>query len=151
MSIETEPGNQLVIHLTGEVIDLGDLPTVAQTLDYLRDIETQIKDAKRVLTDALEAESERQGSRTLDLGNVLVKLSTRERTEYDLEVLADMLRDAGLPEERLGELIVATVSYSLNQSVARQLRAANAAYGAALDSCRRTVPATVYATVKWKG
>ena len=138
--IETDP--VFTIRLTGQIIDLREPAEVANALSDVREAKRQLDAIRQLLEDVLRLESSRQGTKTLHLEDGLTAVvSGGNRPEYDLPVLADMLRDAGLPEDRLEQLIVATISYRLDQSVARQLRSANPAYAAALDACRRDVPA----------
>ena len=41
-------------------------------------------------------------------------MSGGTRREYDAELLVELLRDAGLPEERIADAVVETVSYRVN-------------------------------------
>src|SRR5262249_50664271 len=152
MSAELEPlRNELVIPLTGELVELGDPPRVALALEQLLDLKRQLDEARIVLVDALRYASERAGTRTLHLAPVDAVVSGGEKTEYDAERLAQELSAAGLPPERLGELIVATVSYRVDQRVARSVAASNPRYAAALERCRRVVPAPWRVSIKRGG
>jgi hypothetical protein len=101
-----------------------------------------------VLEDALRLESERQGTKTLHLDGLTAVVSGGEKVEYDVEKLADLLREEGLPEHRLAELIVIQVSYRVNQAVARSVAAANPRYALALEACKQIVPAPWRVSVK---
>ena len=131
--------DELLIPLTGELVPLDDPPKVAAALEQVRDLKRRLDDARAVLEDVLRVESERQGTRTLHLGGLDAVVTGGEKVEYDELELANGLRDAGLPEARLAELIVETVSYRVDQRVARSVAASNPAYAAVLERCRRLV------------
>ena len=140
--------SELVVRPTGQLVNLEDPVEVAQGLYDLAELEHEIKLIKRALVDALEPVRTELGKSTLELGDYEVSLTGNTKTEYDLELLAELLTDAGLPEQRLTELIVLTVTSKLNRSVARQVAGANPAYANALERSKSELPATVYATVK---
>jgi len=137
---EIEQRLEVVIPLTGELISLSDPVEVADALERLRAATDQLHDVRRVLEEALRFESERQGTKTLYLGDVKTVVSGGERVDFgDLQELADELREAGLPEERVGEVVVQT--YKVNQRVAKQVAAANPRYADVIERHRQVVPA----------
>jgi hypothetical protein len=137
--------------LTGEVVPLADAPKVARALLELRQLKGRLDEARRVLEDALLFASEQAGSRTLHLGELDAVVSGGEKVVYDELELARRLREAGLPEARLAELIVETVTYKVDQRVATSVAAANPNYAEALQASRRTVPAPVRVAIKRGG
>ena len=143
--------NELVIPMTGEVVPLDQPDQVAVALDDVRRYKRDLDQVRIVLEDALRFESERAGTRTLHLTGMDAVVTGGERVEYDAEELARELSAAGLPPERLGELIVATVSYRVDQRVARSVAASNPRYAAALERCRRVVPAPWRVSIKRGG
>jgi hypothetical protein len=149
---ELEPlTTELVMPLTGEVVPLADAPKVARALLELRQLKGRLDEARRVLEDALLFASEQAGSRTLHLGELDAVVSGGEKVVYDELELARRLREAGLPEARLAELIVETVTYKVDQRVATSVAAANPNYAEALQASRRTVPAPVRVAIKRGG
>lgn len=144
--IELDP--HLTVRLLGQVVDLSDPGEVAQCLYDVREAKRQLDEVRQLLEDVLRLESSRQGTKTLHLEGLEARITGGTKPEYDLEQLEQMLREAGLPEQRLNELIVVTISRKLNQSVARQLRGANLAYAHALETCRTDVPAPWRVTVE---
>jgi hypothetical protein len=152
MSAELEPlTTSIVIPYTGEYVELDQPGQVAVALETVRRLKRDLDEARVVLEDSLRFASERAGSRTLHLGDLNVVVSGGERIEYDELELAQELRAAGLPERRMGELIVETVSYRVDQRVARSVAASNPAYAAALERCRRVVPAPWRVSIKRGG
>jgi hypothetical protein len=131
--LEPVPG-EYVVPLTGELVALSDPLKVAAALEHVRDLKHVLDGARVVLEDALRLESVRQGTRTLHLGDLDAVVSGGERLEYDHV-----------------ELIVEVVSYKVDERVARSVSASNPVYAAALERCRRTVPAPWRVSVKRGG
>jgi hypothetical protein len=147
-----EHDNLAVVPVIGQLVDLERPAEVAGAIGDIDQAVRQLREIRDQLVAVLVEESAFQGTKTLHLEDGLTaKLSGGTRPEYDLETLADELRDAGLPEDRLEQLIVQTINYKLDQAVARQLRGANAAYRQALDDCRTDVPAPWRVTIERKG
>lgn len=139
--------NTLIVPGTGALIDLEDAPQVAQALRDVRDYEQQLRYAKTALTEALVAESSRQGTKTLRLGTLTASVSADTELAWDVTELVKLL-DAGLPAERYADLVSETVTYKVNSSVAKQIEAANPAYAAIIERARSRVPKTPYVRVE---
>ena len=130
-----EAGNEIaVIPTTGEIVRLDDPAECADALEALRRMETQIREVKSLLSRAIAEQSAVSGTKTLRLGDGRVAtVSGGEVKRIDAEVLANGLRAAGMPEDRIGEIVVATVSYTVKAVEAKRAAAANPAYADALD------------------
>ena len=115
----------------------------------MRRLRRDLDEVRAVFEDALRLVSERVGTRTVRLGELTV-VSGGKQTEYDPEV-GRRLRAAGLPEARLSELIVETVSYRVDQRVSLSVAASNPRYAAVLERCRRSVPAPWRVAIKRGG
>ena len=139
---------QIVVPLTGQVVNLRDPFEVAAALEDVREVKRQLDELRALLEGVLRLEAQRQGTKTLHLGSLDAVVSGGEKSDYDPELLTELLRDAGLPEERISEAIVETVSYKVNQLVLRQLAAANPDYKAAIELSKSTVPVAWRVTVK---
>jgi len=140
-----------VVPVTGQLVDLTQPAEVAGAIGDIDQAVRQLRELRDLLVETIVEECTRQGTKTLHLEHGLsAKVSGGTRPEYDLETLADLLRDAGLPEDRLEQLIVPRVEYRLDQAVARQLRGANAMYAEALNACRTDVPAPWRVTIERK-
>jgi hypothetical protein len=148
---ELEPANLTVVPVLGTVVNVDNPTHVAETIADVDQAVELLREMRDMLVGLVVDEASRQGTKTLHLEDgIIAKVSGGSRPEYDLETLADQLRDAGLPEDRLEQLIVPRVEYKLDQAVARQLRGANPAYRQALDECRTDVPAPWRVTVERK-
>jgi hypothetical protein len=129
----------LVLPHSGELINLNDAPVVAGHLRELRDLESKIREAKGILTEALAAEAQRQGKKTLylDTGKVEITGGPESYLQWDLDILEELLK-AGLPEERWNELVTVEVSYKVDAAVAKQIEGAgNSDYALIVGRARR--------------
>jgi hypothetical protein len=138
----------VVLPLTGQLVDLTKPTEVADALATVRDAKRQLDEIRADLEAVLVLESTRQGTKTLHLGDRDAVISGGTRTDYDALQLTLRLAAAGLPEDRLSALIVTTVSYRVDQRVAKQLSAANPVYAEILDQCRTIEPAPWRVTLK---
>lgn len=139
LAIHEQP--ERLIPLLGQLVDLRKPSEVARAISAIRDAKRQLDEVRQLLEQVLRLESAKHGTKTLHLGDVDVVISGGSRWEYDAEALAADLRAAGLPEQRLAQVVVEVVSYKVSQRVLAQLAAANPAYGEAIERNRRRVEA----------
>jgi len=138
----------LLIPYTGAIVDLREPAEVAQALADVRDLKRRLDELRALLEGVLRLEAQRVGTKTLHLEGIDAVVSGGPRAEYDAELLMSRLRACGLPEERVSQAVVATVTYKPNAAVLKQLAAANPDYRRAIDASRTTVEAPWYVTVK---
>ena len=132
---------------TGEVLP-ATVGNAARVIQAARDMKTRIQEVIEAATAYLVAESQHAGTKTLHAGAQTVTLTGGSLVEYDATDLMGLLRDAGCPEARIDEAVVATVEYKVDRSVLRQLAAANPDYAAAIDLAGRVVQKPMRASVK---
>lgn len=137
----------LVLVTTGEVVNLADTRQVVDALEHIRRLEYELREAKTVLTAAVAEECQRQGTKTLHLGEVTAELTGGSRVEWDMDRLAH-LRDLGLPEDRWNQLVTIEQTYKVNAAEAKRIAAANDAYANVIETARTTVPASFRVSVK---
>jgi hypothetical protein len=127
----------LVVPGVHTIVNLDDPGQVAQAIVDIRHLESLLREAKAVLTDALDAEATRQGSRTLHLPDG-TKVEVRRPTDiaWDAEQLEQALRDAGMPEDRIRQVVVEQVTYEVSAQEAKRAAGANPAYAAAVNAAR---------------
>ena len=131
-------GEELVLRHTGELVDLEDGRSVAWALKQIRELEDQLRDAKSILSTALEIEKTRRGKGTMDFGDIKAVVATKNETIWDIEVLEQLL-ELGLPDERFNELVTTEYSYKVNASVAKQIAAANSDYAKVIESAKTVI------------
>jgi len=146
LTSSTETSLSLVVPFSGEVLSLDDASGCLRVLSEIRDLESQLRQAKSALTEALAAEFSRQGTKTLELNGVKASLGGGSETVWDIEILNE-LGELGLPEERLDELITTEVSYRVNASVAKAIAAANEGYGEIIERAKSVIPKAAYVKV----
>ncbi len=134
--------------VTGELIDRNDVAGIAGAVEQIRDAKRALDEALSMFTAAAADISRQHGTRTLTAGGYELVLSADSAIEWDTEMLASELRRAGLPEERIDALLVATVTYKVDGRVVRQLEAASPLYAGIIDRARSRVPKRQYVTVK---
>ena len=132
--IEARPASELVLPHSGEVIDLADVEVAGTTLEQLRTMEQAMREAQRMITDALVEHSRVAGSKTLDIGGGR-RIEIRGGVEkvYDAEQLEQELRDLGMPEERIREIVKEEITHTVSAREAQRAAKANDDYAAALE------------------
>lgn len=143
----TETGQELVVPTTGEVISADDAPACLRVLTEIRDLEARLRELKGALTEALSEEFARQGTKTLELNGTKAELRGGSEIVWDVEVL-ELLRDEGLPEDRMTDLITTEISYKVNARVAKQLASANPAYAEIIECAQKSIPKATYVVIK---
>jgi hypothetical protein len=146
--LQPTPTREIQIPLIGEIVDLDQPNQVAQALEAVRDAKRILDEARSILETALIAEATRQGTKTLHLGKLEITIVGGETVEWDHHRLALALRDAGLPENRIADVVVETVTYKVSAKEAKRIAGANPEYAAIVEACRRTVPAPFRAYIK---
>jgi hypothetical protein len=131
---------QLVVPLTGELVDLRDPNHVAAALNQVREMKNQLDNARMVLEQVLRLEAVRQGTKTLHLEKCTAVISGGETVEYDGEQLIRLLEQAGMPQERINEIVETVVTYKVNALKAKHAAGANPDYAAAVTATRTVKP-----------
>jgi len=140
-----------VVPHVGAVVNLHEPAEVARALGDVRDLKRQLDDVRALLEGVLMLEAQRLGTKTLHLDGMDAVVSGGPRAEYDAELLMSRLRACGLPEERVAQAVVQTVTYKPNAAVLRQLAGANQDYRRAIDASRTTVDAPYRVSLKPRG
>ena len=141
-------GDMLPVPGTGEIIDMADAASVARGLDALREFKRRVGDFEEMLADRLREERATQGTRQLEYDGMSVKFGADSFPVYDAEALEYRLRDAGMPEERIGEIIATTVERKVRAVEAKKAAAVNPAYAEAVELSREIVPKRQTVTVE---
>jgi len=134
LAIAEQPN--LVVPLTGELVDLRDPNGVADALSHVRELKQQLDGARGVLEQVLRLEAVRQGTKTLHLERQTAVISGGEIIEYDGPRLIELLEQAGMPDSRISEIVETIVSYKVNAAKAKQAAGANPAYAQAVEQTR---------------
>lgn len=133
--------------MTGEVLSREDAPGCLRVLVEIRDLESKLKELKAALTEALTQEFSHQGTKTLELNGVKAELRGGSEVVWDVEILEE-LRERGLPEERMAQLISTEITYKVNANVAKSIAAVNEEYAEVIERAKSIIPKTSYVVVK---
>lgn len=120
----------LVVPGTGAAVNLNEPREVAVALQDVRGLEARFREVKRILTDALVAHWGHVGSaKTFTVGGGrTVEIRGGPEYHYDATAIRDDLLAAGMPEERVSEIVVETVSYQVKAVEAKKAAKANKVY-----------------------
>ncbi len=138
--------DELLDPISGELIPTRDTAAVADTLVHLRHLKDTVQAAISAFSEAVIAESRRQGTKTLNVGDMTLKVSADHELVWDIELL-QMLTEAGLPPERYAELVIEEVSYRVNANVAKQLAGASPEYAEIINAAKGSQPKRQYVSV----
>lgn len=139
--VEIEPAPSLEITLpTGELVDLSNPTSCAKALIAVREIEAHVKSVKGAIRDALAEEAKRRGESTIPLEDgTVVAVKRNYDITWDAEQLEEDLREAGMPEERISEIVIETVVRSVKAVEANKAAKMNPAYAEAVARARGEV------------
>lgn len=140
---------ELAIPGTGELVDLSDTPACVAALDALRNYESLIREAKATLTRAVIEEATRQGVRSIELPDgSRAEISPASEIIWDAEGMEEGLREAGMPEERISQIIEQTVTLKVKTAEAKKAAAANPEYARVVGEARSEQPKTQYVSIR---
>lgn len=139
---------ELAIPGTGELVSLDKEVECVQALKALRDFESQIKEAKGILTQAILDRSRTLGTKTIYLPDGS-KAEVRGGPEavYDVEEIEENLRALGMPEERIREIVIETVSYKISVREANKASAANPEYASVIANAHQMQEKPYYISI----
>jgi hypothetical protein len=141
---------ELVLRHTGEIVRLDDENACATALRALRDHKREIDEAIAVLSDALVQASERHGSKTMHLNTSTVTIAPSTKTLFDADALEHDLREAGMPEDRIRQIVKeeVTVSRKVVAGEAKRAASASAVYRDIIERHSTVVAVIPQVTVK---
>ncbi len=132
MSGDLSPRAQFPDIVTGEVLPATP-ENAHHVLRQIAESEQRLRDLKAAITDWARDESERLGTKTFNVTGGSVVLTGGPTAVIEGQELAQLLREAGCPEERIAEVVTEEITYKVNRRVLNQLTGANADYKAAAE------------------
>jgi hypothetical protein len=126
------PGIGQLVPGIGQLVDLDQPREVALAIDAIRDLEYQLRAAKQDLTRALVHASQQEGTKTLRYEGVEVVVKGGSATHYDAAAIYSGLIDAGMSEQRAGEIVKHEVITKVDAAQAKRASAANPEYAAVI-------------------
>lgn len=128
-----------LVPLVGTVVSLQAAGQVAQALSDVRDMEAQLRDAKRILTDALVSEAVARGTKTIHLDDVTVEIRGGSEIVWDVQELEAGLLSAGAPQSLVDEIISTEITYKVDARRASRAAGANPRYAEVVERARNEV------------
>lgn len=147
---ELVPLSQLVGALGNgaEVALNGSTGEKARYVEALRVLDREVATIKRLLQGAIAEDSKTWGSKTLRVDGLKLVVKQGTSTSVDAEKLAASYRRAGMPEERVEEIVVTTVTLRVDLVKAKQAAAANPKYASALKRASTTTETPVSVSIE---
>lgn len=143
------PGEGVLVEGSGVDVDVTDPVQCAVALDFIRTFEKEIAHIKRVLTDGVVNHYRLTGERSIDLpGGLEATVKAGKRTLVDPAVLEVKLREAGMPEDRINQIITSTQETRVDLRKAKTAATANDAYAEALAAASSTYEETPAVTIR---
>lgn len=129
------PGTMIVVRPTGEVIDPADPDACLVALGRVRELQAQLAEAKRALDAALVRNALDRGERTVRTpdGRKYERTGGPEK-RYDAHAIRRGLLEAGMPKDRVDEIVVSTVEWKVNGTEANKAAKANPDYRAVIEA-----------------
>lgn len=147
--VEATDAEVLVLPHSGEVVSLAEEVSCAVALDEVRRMQAHLAEAVRVLSAAIAARAAVLGTKTVNLsGGRKAEVRGGEETVYDAAELERLLRIAGIPEDRLAEIVKTEITYKVDAREAKRAAAANPEYARALDAASTTVERPYSVTIR---
>lgn len=147
MSTELQQFTGLLDVRTGELLP-ATTDNAARVLHAARAMKAQVNEIVLEATSYLVQVSAEQGTKTLHGETETITVSGGPSIDYDPLDLIEALREAGCPENRIGQAVVTEITYKVDRSVLRQLAGANADYKAAIELAEREIEKPYRASVK---
>lgn len=139
---------ELVLHHSGEIVDLDDAVQCARALSEIRTLEQNLRELKTELTQAIVAEGRRQGTKTIQVDDGLnAVLSGGTETHWDIETLEQLLV-VGLPQDRYDALVRTEISFKVNEREALRIGGANPEYARIIAAAKTQYDKPVYVSFK---
>lgn len=138
--IEVRETEVLTIPATGAVVNLNEPREVGVALQDIQALEGRFRDVKRVLKDALVSYWQKGGTaKTFPIGGGRTAvISGGPDKAYDATAIRDDLIAAGMPQERVDQIVVEEITYTVKAVEAAKAAKANPTYAAIIE--RHTTP-----------
>jgi hypothetical protein len=134
---EQEPGTELVLPHSFELINLEDERAITAAYRELSELKGKVVQAERILREAIAAQASRRGTKTFHVEGVgKVEVKGGEKVEYLADVVEQGLRELDCPEEVIREIVIETVSHRVDGHRARRAAAANPEYAKVIEKAR---------------
>ena len=147
--VEATDAEVFVLPHSGEVVSLAEEVSCGVALDEVRRMQAHLSEAVRVLSGAIAARAAVLGTKTVNLsGGRKAEVRGGPETAYDAQELERLLRLAGMPEERINEIVTTEVTYKVKAVEAKRAAGANPEYARAIEAASTTVERPYSVTIR---
>lgn len=142
-------GEELVVPVSGEIVDLNDESACAAAIQDIREWESRLKEAKSILTAAIVEQARIEGVRSFSYTDGRrIEVGGGPKVEYDALEIEEGLRALGMPEERIREIVIEEVSYKVSARKAKSAAAANEDYQKVIEGAKKTKNEAYYISIR---
>ena len=124
----SESISQLVHLPDGQVLDLANASDVAKAYDDMQHLKRMLREVEGKLKEALVAHSSDVGKKTFEVDGAKVEIKGGKETRYDAQAIKRALKAAGMPEDRIKEIVRETIEYKVSAVEAKKAATANEKY-----------------------
>ncbi len=117
----------------GQLLNLSDIPAVARTYDDLQRLKAMIREAEGTLKEVLIKHSGDLGQKTFSVEGAKVEVKGGNETRYDAQGLKRAFKEAGMPEDRIKEIVRETIEYKVAAVEAKRAARANEKYAEIIE------------------
>ena len=132
MSSDLSPRAQFPDVVSGEVLPATP-ENAFHVLTQIAEAEAKLRTLKAAITDYVRDESERLGTKTINVPGGKLVLEGGPEQQVEGHELRQLLAEAGMPEERIAEVVTEEVTYKVNRRILNQMTASNGDYKAAAE------------------
>lgn len=147
--VEVREREELALPHSGELVDLSDEVAVGVALDEVRRMQAHLQHAVRALSDALAARAAVLGTKSIRLsGGRVAAIQGGTTKVYDAQEIERGLRALGMPEDRIREIVVEQVTYTVRAVEAKRAAGANPAYADVIEAASSEIERPVSVTIR---
>lgn len=117
----------------GQFLDLSDVGSVARAYDDLQRLKSMVREAEGRLKEVLIQHSSELGHKTFNVEGAKVEIKGGSEKRYDAQGLKKALKEAGMPEERIKEIVRETIEYKVLAVEANRAARANENYASIIE------------------
>lgn len=146
---EQEPGTELVLAHSGQLVNLESLDDVAAAFKEVKRVSGLLREAEVTLRRVLQEHATYQGTKTLHVDGVgKVEVRGGEGIEWPDPIgLSEALLAAGMPDDVVNEIVLTEIKYKVDARRAQRAASANPAYAEIIGRHRVTVERTPQVTI----
>lgn len=142
-----EPPREFIDVRSGERLP-ATVENAAAVIEAAREVKRKMDEVIRDAEGYLAEQSRVRGTKTFHTDWGKVTVTGGPATSYDPEKLREGLTAAGCPEDRINEVVTATVTYKVDQRILKQMAAANGDYAKAAEAAKIVTENPLRASLK---